>query len=345
MTVQHLTDTRTDFPSVWIVVLNWNGRDDTLECLDSVAAIEYPNFEVIIVDNGSIDGSVAAVQEKFPHLIIRETGHNLGYAGGNNAGIEEAVRGGADYILLLNNDTVVATDVLDELVKAADNHSDAAAFSPKIYSYSEPKRVWYAGARWSRPDGNFQYINNAGELDDGSFPEDAMETDYASGCAMFFRSDMVRRVGVLDPLFFLTFEETDWCYRVRRLGYRCLVIPKAKVWHKGSMSFKGDDSPLYRYFYVRNRLLWAERHLSLGARLAVWRRTLREIWAWTLVPISGREKTWKEFYWSLRAWMRHLGRWWRTPGFWVVRLAARDYLLRRFGDCPPIVRELNRAKT
>ena len=324
-------------------MLNWNGREDTLECLRSLASVSYRNFEVIVVDNGSNDGSVGAIRSAHPNVRVIENGANLGFAAGCNAGIVDAVNRGVNYVLLLNNDTVVAPDLLDELVNAADNFPDAGVFSAKIYCFSDPLRIWYAGARWMKSDGNFRYLN-AGELDDGASLEDVRDTEYASGCAMFFRTATVKQVGMLDASFFLTFEETDWCYRVRKVGYRCLVIPRAKVWHKGSVSFNGDSSPLYLYFYTRNRLLWAERHLNLRDRLPVWRTTVREVLGWCFAPLRKSGKTWKEFYWSSCAWMGHLGRWWRTPGFWAVRLAVRDYLFRRFGDCPQVVRELNRVK-
>ena len=328
-------------PRIGVVVLNWNGRDDTLECLKSVFDIEYPNFETILVDNGSQDGSVAAIRSKYPELRIIETHANLGFAGGNNVGITDAIGRGAVCIFLLNNDAVVAPDILDVLVQAAENHPNAGAFSGKIYCYGDPKRIWCAGALWKDGEANFVYPG-AGQLDDGISFEGVVETDYASGCAMFIHADLVREVGLLDPLFFLTFEETDWCYRLRRRGFGCLVIPQAKIWHKGSASFGSDDSPLYLYFYTRNRLLWAERHLGLWGCLRVWRRTTRDMFSWWPSPLSGT--TSKRSYWSLLSWSRRLGRQWGNPGFRAVRMGVHDYLLRRFGDCPLVIRELNRAK-
>lgn len=337
--MEHLVD----HPSVSIVVLNWNGREDTLECIESVRAITYPNYEVIVVDNGSTDGSVAAIKKKFSDLRVLETGRNLGYAGGNNVGIQAALSQGAEFVLLLNNDTVVAPDLLDEFVHSARQFPDAAAFCGKIYRYEEPDRIWWAAARWVESEGSF-VCPLEGALDNCSTDDSATDTDYACGCGMFIRSALIKKVGPLDSRYFLTFEETDWCFRVRRLGYRCLFIPKAKIWHKGSVSFRGDDSPLYSYFFTRNRLLFAERHLGARARAVVWRKTMGQVLAWAFAPLRGSGVGWKKRYWLLRAWLCHLNRWWRTPGFWATRLAIRDYLLRRFGDCPLIVRELNRAK-
>jgi GT2 family glycosyltransferase len=336
-------DSIIDRPLVTIVVLNWNGRDDTLECLASVCEIEYSNYEIVVVDNGSTDGSVPAIKEKFSTLTVLETGRNLGYAGGNNVGIQAALRRGAEFVLLLNNDTIVAPDLIDEFIKAARQFPNAGAFCGKIYRYEDPHRIWWADAQWVKEEGNF-VCPSEGVLDNAAAEDGAKDTDYACGCAIFIRSALIREAGPLDSLFFLTFEETDWCFRVRRLGYRCLYIPKAKIWHKGSVSFKGDDSPLYSYFFTRNRLLFAERHLSMRARAIVWWITIRQVFAWTFAPLRGTSANWKERYWLIRSWLRHLDCWWRNPGFWATRLAIRDYLLRRFGDCPLIVRELNRVK-
>ena len=126
------------FPKVSIIVLNWNGRNDTLECLESVERIEYPNFDVVVVDNGSNDDSVAAIHAKFPEITLLETGKNLGYAGGNNVGIHHALQQNANYILLLNNDTVVDPALVQQFVEAGQLMPEGGAFGAKIYLYSKP---------------------------------------------------------------------------------------------------------------------------------------------------------------------------------------------------------------
>jgi GT2 family glycosyltransferase len=251
-----LTETFTDHPSVAIVVLNWTGRHDTLECLDSVGAINYPNYEAMVVDNGSVDGSVPAIKARFPKLTVLETGTNLGYAGGNNVGIDVALHREAEFILLLNNDAVVDAEILIALTRAASKFLDAAVFGAKIYYKAEPQRLWYAGARWCQRLGTFEHLG-FNHLDTDGRYETMIDTDHACGCAMLLRSAAVRDVGVFDPQFFLTFEEADWCYRASKKGYRCIFVPEAKVWHKVSVSFGGENSSLFRYFYTRNRVLWA----------------------------------------------------------------------------------------
>jgi len=322
-----------DVPKIAIIVLNWNGHDDTLECLRSLEAVSYANFEVIAVDNGSIDGSVQALKETFPTLTVLENGENLGYAGGNNVGIHAALERGAEFILLLNNDTVVAPNILDEFVAGARRFPNAAALGGKIYRYADPERIWWADAHWVEDDGRF-ICPSEGALDSATMEDGATKTDYVCGCAIFLRAGLIHEVGLLDVQYFLTFEETDWCFRVRRIGYDCLLIPTAKIWHKGSASFKGEESPLYSYFFTRNRLLFAERHLGARARAIVWRKTVGQFVTWALASLPRfTAGSWKQSYWTLRVW-------WSSPGFRATRLAIRDYLLRRFGDCPAIVREL-----
>lgn len=339
-----MIDALVEEPLVSIIVLNWNGRADTIECLGSVRAIQYTNYHVIVVDNGSVDGSVPAVRQTFPEVTIVETGRNLGYAGGNNAGIDAALKKGAQFILLLNNDTIVAPDILEKFVDAARRFPNAAALTGTIYRYDDGQRIWWADAHWVEREGSF-VCPSEGALDPGVADDSARDTDYACGCTIFMRAALVREVGPLDAQYFLTFEETDWCFRVRHRGYRCLLVPKVKVWHKGSVSFKGGESPLYSYFFTRNRLLFAERHLGARARVIVWWKTISQFAGWAIAPLRPSGTGWKQRYWALRAWLRHIDQWWSAPGFLATRLAIRDYLLRRFGDCPPILRELDRAKT
>jgi GT2 family glycosyltransferase len=333
---------------ITVVVLNWNRRDDTLACLESLRAVEYPNWEVLVVDNGSEDDSVEAIRKSYPEVSVIETGSNLGYAGGNNLGIRAALERGADYVLVLNNDTIVASDLLLAFAQTAREHPDAAALGAKIYLFEDPQRLWYAGTRWKVMGADFEHIGNR-MLDDGENFVRVCETEYACGCAMLLRASAVRAVGLLDEKFFLLFEETDWCFRAKAAGFRCLFAPAAKVWHRVSSSFGGRTSVLYEYFLFRNRLLWAERHLGVRRRVAVWMNMLGILFPllgvigplWHL--LCGRSAP-RQAFWQSRSeavqWLRRL----REPSstrMWVRRArwrGVRDYLARRFGDCPPWVR-------
>lgn len=325
-------------PRVSIVVLNWNGADDTLACLDSLATLTYPNFDVVVVDNGSNDNSVEnlrAYTSAYP-LTLLETNRNLGYAGGNNFGVRHTLEKGAEYVLILNNDTTVAPDLLEQLVDAALSTPSAGVFSARVMYFDEPEKVWFDGARWNNGTLKLEWPGqgrNENELDKANH-----DTDYASGAALFFRKEVAQKIGLLDEKFFLVWEEVDWCFRARKAGWRNIVVPSAKVWHKIGVSFGSEQSPLRIYFSIRNQLLWFSRHTTVKAQLQLGLRNLRK-----LVPIFyisrgidakfARRLAWA-FHDYLNAWMGRGNRY----EYLSVRRAVLDFLLGRFGDCPHEVR-------
>jgi GT2 family glycosyltransferase len=265
------------YPKIYIIVLNWNGRDDTLVCLDSLRKIDYPNFDVLIVDNGSSDDSVQAIKKTFPEVAVLETGANLGFAGGNNIGMRYALESGAAYLFLLNNDTVVDPQVLNSFIDALTYLGKEAILGSKIYYYFEQNRIWYAGTKWE--NNGFKHLG-MGETDDGQKFNRLTETAYACGCALFVSRTILEKIGFFDEKFFAYFEETDFCYRAKAAGFRSFFVPAAVVWHKVSSSSGGEKSPLFYYYMNRNVMLWAERHLPLYDKLKLYRRilevTLRE---------------------------------------------------------------------
>jgi GT2 family glycosyltransferase len=333
---------------VYIVVLNWNGKEDTLECLQSISFIYFPGLQVVVVDNGSDDGSTIAIRENFPTVTILETGENLGYAGGNNVGIQYALENDADYVLVLNNDTVVDPQVVRAFVDAALSLPEGGIFCGKIYFYSDPTRLYSTGATFSKEKMDF-VVPAMGKFDnsDGDF-DTVKETDIAVGCALFATREVLEKVGVFDERFFLVHEESDLCYRAMRAGYKVFFIPQAKLWHKGSVSFDGSDSPLMHYFWARNRLLWAEHHLSLLNRFRLYGRVLSELITAILpkrvttrsTPISFD----KQALWALATWSKTLKRSLRAPVFKAELYGLCDYFFRKFGDCPPKVRALRQSK-
>jgi GT2 family glycosyltransferase len=320
---------------VTVVVLNWNGGADTIECLESLAPLSAAGHQIVMVDNGSTDGSLEQVRLNFTYVRVIDVGENRGFAGGNNVGIRAAIEDGAEYVLLLNNDTVVAPDLIEELLRVAQTTPDAGVLGPKIYYYAEQDRIWSAGGFWDKKARCFEQLGD-GERDEGQFDK-ICDTEFVVGCAMFVPAQVFRDVGLLDEQFFLNYEEIDFSYRVRCAGYRAIYVPRAKLWHKVSVAFGGEDSPLKDYFIFRNRLLWAKRHLPLRRRidihLSVYRIMLRRFFGPAFGGANGVGL--RRRYWAL-------GAAFRSPKNRAVVRGLRDYWGGRFGDCPDVVRDWTR---
>jgi GT2 family glycosyltransferase len=247
-------------PKVYIVILNWNGWQDTTECVESCLMLQHANSTVLIVDNNSSDGSEAILRERFPHVELIQTQENLGYAGGNNAGIRHALANGAEYIWLLNNDTKVDPAALEEMLCVASQNPDVGMVGPKILLYSRPEYLNCIGSTINLITGRPSLIG-LGEKDDGRF--DAVgEMDTLSGCSLLVRKEVIDVVGFLDESFFLFYEETDWILRAKRAGYRMLYVPKARIWHKVSASVGGHQSPLMLYYMTRNNPLLMRKNVG-----------------------------------------------------------------------------------
>ncbi len=259
-------------PKVFIIILNWNGKKDTLECLTSLKKVEYTNYEIMVVDNGSSDDSVLEIQKQFPHIRLIETKENLGFAEGNNVGIREALSLGAEYFFLLNNDTVVDPQILTAFVLKMEKNPAVGILGAKAYLYDEPNKLDHFGGMWNPKKGIFDLValRQIDELDKWETP---LEIDYACGCALFIRKEVFKTIGLLEPLFFLIWEEADFCFRARKRGFLVKTCPSAKLWHKVSASFVGGK-PHSTYFWWRNRLLWIERNCSFKSTLSLYLRVL-----------------------------------------------------------------------
>jgi len=298
---------------VYIVVLNYNGREDTLACLQSLEKVELPKeveMEILVVDNGSKDGSVEAIkslknesikarkQERdkinkkknnelpnYYKLQLITNDSNLGYAAGNNVGIRYALDKGADYVLVLNNDTKVDSLLLKELLAGAKRHPKAGMLAPKVYfangmefhkdryEQSELGRViWAAGGRI---DWDNVYGVNIGidEVDMGQFGEEK-RMEKAPGTCVLMRREMFESVGVFDEKFFMYHEDDDLSVRVKKAGWEVWYIPRAKIWHV-SGGASGVGSSLMDYFTTRNRLLFGMRYARWRTKLALVRESVR----------------------------------------------------------------------
>jgi hypothetical protein len=241
-----------------IIILNWNGLADTLECLESLARLDYADYEVVVVDNGSTDRSVETIRARFPHVALIETGENLGFAEGNNVGLRYALDQAADYVLLLNNDTVVDPGLLTALVKVMERDGEIGVASPLVFHYGVLDEIWAAGAVINWADGSTQRLR-AGER--AGKDESICDADFVTGCALLTKREVVEKTGFLDADYYLYYEEVDWCVRAHKQGYRIVCVPQAKIWHKTSRSI-GASSPLVSYYMTRNALLLLRKHLA-----------------------------------------------------------------------------------
>src|SRR5512143_922369 len=249
------------FPSVHAIILTWNKKEISLEAIGSVIASTYPNLTVIVVDNASVDGTPGAVRERFPGVVLIENKENLLYAGGNNVGIEYALSHGADYVLLLNDDIAVDREMVGILVEAAEKEGAGMA-GPMMYYYP-PKGeggevIWYAGGRINWWLGMTRHLGIR-SVDRGQYNE-VTDTDYISGCALLVRADVVRKVGMLDPGYHIYSEDADWCVRAARAGFRVVFVPRARLWHKVSMSSGGGVTPFKVYYKLRSGLRFMRLH-------------------------------------------------------------------------------------
>jgi GT2 family glycosyltransferase len=274
-----------DCPLVFIVILNWNQRDDTLACLESLRKLDYDNYEVVIVDNGSTDGSQTAIISQFPDVKLLGQTANLGCAGGRNIGARYALGQGTDYILFLDNDTVVAPDFLSRLIRVAESDDRIGILGPKIHFQHDPQRVWSAGVRINFHTGQSSALD-PDQAKMGS--SEIYEADYVAGCALLARRIVFERIGYFDEDYFIYFEETDWCVRAKKAGYHVVVVPDSLLWHKESRSLGGASSPGQIYYMTRNAFLFYSKNLQGRRRLqALVINWLREMWtvvAYTLKP-------------------------------------------------------------
>ncbi len=321
-------------PKISIVILNWNGLSDTIECLESVKKIDYPDYETIVVDNGSSDGSSDEIARLFPEVVLIRNTKNLGFAGGNNVGIKYAMQHSSGYILLLNNDTVVDAGIIRNLVCATNANPSISIFGCKAYYYSDKSRIYSLGARWDSEAFWFDHIGN-NELDEDGKYSSLQEADFISGCAIFFNRTVVERIGMLDTKYFLNYEETDWCYRARKKAIRCAGVPNAVVWHKVSVSFGGQESPMHNYFMTRNELLWARKNLPFRERMQVYGKNVRKFLPNT--TSNNSHMFFKRLYWDFRRFFSKK----KDPVFQASVIGIRDFIFKRYGNCPKKIQYLH----
>ncbi|SFR67001.1 glycosyltransferase family 2 protein [Halogeometricum limi] len=256
-----MTDTSSadeTWPSVELIVLNWESYEDTAECLDSLDALDYPNVRVVVVDNGSTDGSGERLAEEFPEYEFIFNEENLGFAAGNNVGIRRAMERDADYVLLLNNDTVVTEGFLRPLVETAESGDRVAAVGG-VNRYYHSDGIHNAGVRfplalggktmlWDRPRG-----------------EEPYESDYVPSCLVLLSAEFIEQHDVLCEDYFIGMEDTDLAWQARQNGWKVLVDPRSVIYHKTGMT--SSKSHFVVYHTLRNRFRFASNRLSSRQRV------------------------------------------------------------------------------
>lgn len=249
---------------VTAVVVSWNGREDTLAALASLHGIE-----TVVVDNGSEDGSADAVAERFPDVELIRAGVNLGFAGGNNAGIRRALDRGADWVLLVNNDATVEPGIVAALAAASEARPDAGVLACKVL-FADSGRLWYAGAGFNPYLGRSRH-ERFGKPDE---PGALRDTARATGAGMAVSRAAIDVVGLLDEELFLYAEDLEWCLRIRSAGFAVVYVPAARVLHRVTASSGGAGSPTASYYEARNVLAVVERYRPLPRGLTGARRAL-----------------------------------------------------------------------
>lgn len=226
-------------PLVYAIIVNWNGKEDTLACLESLKKIHYDNLRIILIDNASHDGSVEAITKAFPNVEIIRNNRNERFARANNQGMAQALSQGADYVLLLNNDTIVDPGFLSFLVERAESDPSIGMVGGKIYYADQPNRIWFAGGTINLWQGLIAHIGIR-EVDSGQFDR-PYEIDYVTGCCLLASRNCIEVIGELDESYFIYTEDADWCWRARLAGFKIYFEPRAKIWHKISASSGGSE--------------------------------------------------------------------------------------------------------
>jgi GT2 family glycosyltransferase len=233
------------------LVVTWNRQNDVLDCIKSLTQSDYTCLRVYVVDNGSTDNTSDLVSKYFPSVVLIRSDRNLGFADGNNLGLDRILDDGTDAVFFLNDDAVVAHDTLKKLVPFLCDDG-VGIVCPKILVYGADDVIWAAGGIVDSKTGIARQ-RYYGEKDLGQADEQT-DVDYAVGCAMLVKSEVIRNVGKLDSRYYMYYEEAEWCRRIRNNGYRIVYVPTSKVWHKVSIGETGrNNAP---YYFSRNRLLY-----------------------------------------------------------------------------------------
>lgn len=272
--------------TVAVIIVNWNGKDDTIACLESLSKLRVKPFTLltVVVDNDSKDNSIPLIRTRFPHVTVIDNQKNLGFTGGNNVGIRWALDQGTDFVWLLNNDTIVHPEALSGLDAVKEKYAGIAGskiyFAPgheyhkDRYAKSDRGNVfWYAGGL---VDWGNMYASHRGvdEVDQGQYDE-VEETPFITGCSMMITREVFEKIGLLDDAYYLYLEDLDFCLRAKRAGFRLLYVPSSIIWHVNAGSSGGAGNELHEYYLTRNRLIVGARYAPIRTKIALLRESLR----------------------------------------------------------------------
>ncbi|MDD4823125.1 MAG: glycosyltransferase family 2 protein [Bacteroidales bacterium] len=246
---------QNNLPDISVITVNYNGKKDTIELIRSLQMHVSLPLEIIVVDNGSRENEALLLQEMFPSVVVIRSEKNLGFSGGNNLGITQAK---GKYIFLLNNDTFVTDDTFHYLIERLESAPSIGVVSPKIKFAAPPQNIQFAGYTPLTSVTIRNALIGFGEADNGQH-ETALQTPFTHGAAMILKREVVNKAGLMPEIFFLYYEELDWCEHIGTCGYELWYEPKCTVFHKESQS-TGQNSPLRTYYLTRNRLLFAWRN-------------------------------------------------------------------------------------
>lgn len=268
-------------PPLYIVILNNDRQDDTDACLTSLLESDYKDFRIVLLNHSLDADSSLLFQRKYPQIQVVSLAENLGYAGNNNIGINAALDQGAEWIFVLNNDTVLDRSCLSSLMNVGNNSPMVGILGPMVYHFNEPGVIQSAGGLLGK---YWQSVHvGMNENDRGQYST-VRQVDWVSGCAILVRRSLVEQVGALDPDYFLYWEETEWCIRARRAGWKILHVPNAKLWHKG-VKRNYQPRPYVTYYMTRNYLRTLAKHNApLSVRISALANIVRTLFSWSLRP-------------------------------------------------------------
>ena len=255
-----------------IILINWNSFECTRDCIESLSAMPYKDFDLILVDNDSKDGSGEKLSSAYPEVIYLKLPDNRGFTGGNNAGINYSLNHNYKYSLLLNNDTFVEPDFLEILVSHLSENPRTGAIQPKIYFNHNRSLLWNGGS-WFNPWTGNDYVEGTGKTRSKT-SETLKEPDWLTGCALMIRNDVIRKVGLLDESLFMYYEDVDFAFRIKNAGYSLVYHPESVVYHIAGASTRAEKkgregflNPIVHYYLVRNRIWFLKKYLQPKHRI------------------------------------------------------------------------------